>query len=192
MFNPKVIKNFLTQEECLYLINSVKDVEPWQGGGGDFWESRVLNAITIYKDIDKAAGELLYNVRDRIAESIRQEYSIDDKVYPDLCQIVRWFPGQEQHPHADDMKNIKEEENDWFHHRDYGSVIYLNDEYIGGETYYPTNNFNVTPETGTLLVHPGNEEHLHGVKKIKNSVRYTIASFWTLDKKYYDGWTLTE
>ena len=141
MFSPKLVKNFLTQEECDYLVNLVKDIEPWETGGSDFWNNRSLNGITLYNNIDKVAGTLIYNIRNKIKETIRQEYSLPNEVYPDLCQIVRWFPGQEQHPHADDMKNT--EGNDWFHHRDYGAIIYLNDDYDGGHTYYPNYNFDI-------------------------------------------------
>ena len=27
MFDPKLVKNFLTKEECSYLVNFVKDIE---------------------------------------------------------------------------------------------------------------------------------------------------------------------
>jgi len=188
MFNPKIIKNFLTNEECKYLIQTIKNVEPWESGGSDFWNNRSLNGPHIYSNIDKMAGRLIYNIRDRIAETIKKEYNLVNDVYPDLSQIVRWFPGQEQPPHSDDMKEVSGHE--WFHHRHYGSIIYLNDDYEGGNTYYPNHNFSIKPEIGTLAIHPGDEEHLHGVTKIEKSIRYTIASFWTLDKEYFDGWKI--
>lgn len=190
MFNPKIVKNFLTEQECKYLIDLVKNVEPWETGGSEFWNNRSLNAINIYNQIDEIAGKLLYNIRKKIGETIKEQYKLEKQVYPDLCQIVRWFPGQEQHPHADDMKNT--DGNDWFHHREYGAVVYLNDDYFGGNTFYPKHDFYVKPEIGTLAIHPGDEEHFHGVTKIQNSVRYTIASFWTTEKEYFDGWTIPQ
>jgi hypothetical protein len=36
----------------------------------------------------------------------------------------------------------------------------------------------ITPEMGKLAVHPGDVDHLHGVTKIEENVRYTIAFFW--------------
>jgi hypothetical protein len=99
----------------------------------------------------------------------------------------------EQPPHADDMTNAKSEnENslDWFAHREYGAIIYLNDNYNGGHTYYPNHNFDIKPEAGKLAVHPGNPEHLHGVTKVSDEIRYTLASFWTQDKEYFDQWVL--
>ena len=98
------------------------------------------------------------------------------------------FPETEQPAHADDMTNY--EGMEWFHHRHYGAILYLNDDYKGGHTFYPQHNFEIIPKAGTLALHPGDTNHLHGVTKIKNSKRYTIASFWTREKKYSDGWSL--
>jgi hypothetical protein len=41
-----------------------------------------------------------------------------------------------------------------------------------------------------LAVHPGDPEHLHGVTKVENGMRYTLASFWTQEEEYFDGWVL--
>ena len=189
MFNAKTITNFLTEEECLYLLDIVKNVEPWETGGDEFWSNRSLNGINIYNNIDKQAGKLMYEIRNKIGMAIKDQYNLKDEVYPDLCQVVRWFPGQEQHPHADDMTNI--EGTDWFHHRHFGAIIYLNDNYSGGETYYPQYEKSIKPAVGTLAIHPGDTNHFHGVTKIEGGMRYTIASFWTLDKEYFDGWTIS-
>jgi prolyl 4-hydroxylase len=189
MFSPKIVENFLTKDDCQYLIDVATSIEKWETGGNEFWDNRSLNAVNIYNNVDKMAGRLLYVIREKIGEAIKEQYKLDHDVYPDLCQIVRWFPGQEQHPHADDMKNTQG--NDWFHHREYGAILYLNDNYSGGHTYYPNHNFDIKPKTGTLAIHLGDEEHLHGVTKVENNMRYTIASFWTTDKEYFDGWTLS-
>jgi hypothetical protein len=70
MFNAKVIDSFLTSDECTYLIDVVSKVEPWENGGSEFWDNRSLNAINIYKNIDKEAGALLYKIRNNIKKAI--------------------------------------------------------------------------------------------------------------------------
>lgn len=187
MFNAKTVDSIVSKEECDYLIKVVKDVEPWQTGGSEFWTNRTLNAEYIYKNIDKDAGILLYSIKERTKNSILKLYD-EKEIYSDLFQIVRWFPETEQPPHADDMTDS--EGNDWFHHRHYGAILYLNDDYEGGHTFYPQHNFEVIPKSGTLAIHPGDPDHLHGVTKIKKIKRYTIASFWTKEKEYADGWEL--
>jgi hypothetical protein len=192
MFKAKTVDNFLTKEESQTIINFVKAIEPWESGGSDFWDNRSLNAINIYNLHSKEIGGMLYKIRQRVEKEIKDMYNLSE-VYPDLFQVVRWFPGMEQHPHCDDMTDAHEDHKEsleWFNHRHYGAIIYLNDDYSGGHTYYPNYNFDIAPAAGKLAVHPGDPEHLHGVSKIEDGIRYTLASFWTKDKQYFDGWTL--
>lgn len=192
MLNIKTVENFLSKEEVESILTFAKSIDQWENAGGNgFWDNRSLNAINIYNNYDKVLGKSLYNIREKIKNTIINEYKLDVEVYPDLFQIVRWFPGQEQSPHADDMTNIDDDGLDWFKHRHFGSIIYLNDDYIGGHTYYPDHKLYISPKSGMLAIHPGDPEHLHGVTKIEDEIRYTIASFWTLDKEYFDGWTIS-
>lgn len=182
-----VIDNFLSIEEVEKIISFAKLSNDWERADG-IWNKRSLTARNIYNSGNIEIGKLLYSIRDRIRNQIKISYGLDD-IYPDLIQIVRWFDGQEQPPHADDMKNAGPG-HDWFHHRDFGSIIYLNDEYSGGKTYYPQHDFSIDPVPGRLAIHPGDSNHLHGVTKISGGTRYTIASFWTKDKEYNDNWTI--
>jgi hypothetical protein len=85
---------------------------------------------------------------------------------------------------------ISEELLKEFSYREFGSIVYLNDNYSGGHTYYPNYNFDIKPEAGKLAVHPGDPEHLHGVSKIEGTTRYTLAAFWSRNKDYFDDWVL--
>ena len=187
MFNAKTIDNFISADEASQILNFVKGVEDWEAGGSEFWDNRCLNGFNIHSK-NPEVGSLLFNIRERMKEVIPSLYGLDVPVYPDLTQVVRWFPGMEQPAHCDDMTYV--DGHDWFHHRHYGAIIYLNDDYEGGHTFYPDYDVSVTPQSGRLAIHPGDKNHFHGVSKIEKNIRYTIASFWTLDKEYFDGWSL--
>jgi hypothetical protein len=189
MFNAKTQDSIISKDEANYIVEKISSIEKWESGGGDFWDNRSLNAITIYNQYDKELGKFLYDLRTKVGQSIRDMYSIEQDLYPDLFQAVRWFPGMEQGPHADDMTNSPDA-SDFFHHRNFGAIIYLNDSYTGGETYYPDYGISVKPEIGKLAVHPGTPDHIHGVSKVGDGIRYTLASFWTLDENFFDGWVL--
>ena len=190
MFNAKEIDNFISIEESNKILEFVKGIEPWEQGGSEFWNNRSLNAITIYNEYSKEIGEMLYEIRQRVANQIKDSYNLSE-IYPDLFQVIRWFPGMEQAPHCDDMTNSPDKESlEWFNHREYGAIVYLNDDYSGGHTYYPNNNFDISPAVGKLAIHPGDPEHLHGVSKVEDGMRYTLASFWTQDSQYFDGWEI--
>jgi hypothetical protein len=188
VFNAKVAKNFISKEDCQYLVNLAKYWSSWEGGGSEFWDNRVANYQSVFS-FDKKAARIMLDANRNCAELIKKEYGLQFPVYSDTLQVIRWFPGMEQSPHADDMSNTDVQ---GFSHRAFGSIIYLNDDYKGGHTFYPNFDIEIVPEAGSLAVHPGDPEHLHGVTKIEDSIRYTIASFWTFDKEKSHGWPVPE
>ena len=184
LFKILKIDNFISEEKCNYLINIVENSNLWESGGTDFWNNRVIN-YTKLLSFEKSAANIMLESNIECGLLIKKEYGFIDSIYSDTLQIVRWFPGMHQPPHADDMKNAGVI---GFDHRVFGSIIYLNDNYEGGKTYYPNFNFEVSPKKGSLIVHPGDENHLHGVSKIEKNMRYTIASFWTFNKEKSHDW----
>ena len=56
------------------------------------------------------------------------------------------------------------------------TIIYLNDDYEGGEIYFPNLNFTYKPKKGDAIIFPCNTENYdHGVKEVTSGNRYTIA-----------------
>ena len=188
MNNAKVIEDFLSKEDCEYLVGVATTSGLWESGGNEFWDDRIINYNNMKNHNEKAAS-IMFDVNLRCGQEIKNQYNLDKDVYPDTLQVVRWFPGMEQHPHADDMSNT---DVVGFGHRVFGTILYLNSNYSGGHTFYPNFNFEVVPKQGALAMHPGDPEHLHGVTKIKGDIRYTIASFWTYDKEKSYVWPVSK
>ena len=180
----KTIKNFISKADCEYLIQAAYRLNAWESGGNEFWDDRVINYTTML-GYDKKAAAVMLDANVRCKEFIDNNFDCIKPVYSDTLQLIRWFPGMEQQPHIDDMTNT---DIKGFDHRMFGSIIYLNNNYEGGRTFYPNFNFEIIPEQGKLAVHPGDADHLHGVTKIYGNVRYTIASFWTYDKDKSVDW----
>jgi len=185
MFSAKVIENFISSKDCMYLVNLANSSDLWEGGGSEFWDNRVINYSSLARH-DKNAAVIMLDANIRCGQKIKELFDVEE-IYSDTLQIIRWFPGMEQHPHADDMSNT---DIVGFDHRAFGSIVYLNNNYSGGHTYYPNFNFEVIPKTGALAIHPGDAEHLHGVTKIQDGIRYTIASFWTQRKEKSHAWPI--
>lgn len=192
MFNAKTVKNIVSKEEVSVLLDFARSIEKWEDAGDEYWSNRALNGPSIYNDHSKEIGKLLYDIKNRVGKQIKESYNLNEEVYADIFQIVRWFPGMQQSPHCDDMTDQPNPDLDWFKHRHFGAIVYLNDDYDGGHTYYPQYNLYIKPESGMLAVHPGDPYHMHGVTKIENEMRYTLASFWTFDKEYDFDWSIHE
>jgi hypothetical protein len=70
-----------------------------------------------------------------------------------------------------DRSNFIEQQNS------VGVAIYLNDDFDGGEIYYPNFNISYKPVKGSLICHPGTSEYKHGVKTILGKDRYILSSY---------------
>ena len=190
MFRAKTIDNLLSESECSDIVWVAENSGLWEKTpGNEYWDERAISINTVYSKFHRDLGDFIRDKTFEIKSYIEKEYGLDKEVYADTASICRWFPGSSQTPHADDMivHGVT-----GFEHRVFASIIYLNVGYTGGKTYYPNQNFEITPEVGKVAIHPGDEEHLHGVSLIGGGMRYTIASFWTYDKGRSIDWSIFE
>ena len=49
MNKAKVIENFMSEEDCKYLITTVISSDLWESGGSEFWDNRVINYYSMLK-----------------------------------------------------------------------------------------------------------------------------------------------
>jgi hypothetical protein len=188
MFNAKEVTNFLSEPESRLLVKAGEIIDCWDKNDHEFWSNRVVSPTVLINNGYGREAEIIMDSIRRAKVLIQNSYGLDSEIYPDTATLVRWFPGMEQPPHADDMIDAMV---DGFAHRKFGSIIYLNDNYEGGNTYYPKYNYEVKPQVGKLAVHPGDSEHLHGVSKIEGGIRYTVAAFWTFERNRALDWSIS-
>ena len=185
------LNNFMKPEELNFLREFAKNLNEWDvtrthyNDNGtityesDYWDNRVASSTTL----DRVSTEvlpLIDTLNDRLEKIIRIKYKVLAK--PIGPAIVRWLPGQFQLPHAD--KELHEgpdagTPND-FPHYDIGALYYLNDDYEGGELYFPKQGLEFKPQAGSAYFFPGDLNYIHGVKEIKSGIRYTSPAFWTI------------
>ncbi len=172
------VKDFLSEEEVKEFLRFAESNTVWRTGGNVFWKDRVIDLFMIY-DIDKDLAIKLNDIKNRVISKVKELYCLDEEIFPDLMQLTRWFPGMTQPPHSDDMRGTDHEENNV--HRSFGVVIYLNDNFSGGKTFYPQHDLEVSPVPGMMAVHPSDRNHMHGVTEISGDIRYTLTTFITFD-----------
>jgi predicted 2-oxoglutarate/Fe(II)-dependent dioxygenase YbiX len=178
-------EGFLPLETCNKYRDWLKSTDKWENNGDGVWNRRSINLHSMDPDL----REEMLDLRIRVKQEIINFLQITQPIYADIFQFVRWHTGNELHPHAD------AENSDGSPHpfpwRNFASIIYVNDEYKGGQTYFPNfNNYAPGIKPGTLVVFPGTLEYLHGVTKVTEGTRYTIASFWTYDEKKKDAYRI--
>jgi predicted 2-oxoglutarate/Fe(II)-dependent dioxygenase YbiX len=58
-------------------------------------------------------------------------------------------------------------------------TIYLNDDFEGGEYYFPVQNKAFKPKAGDLIIFPGNMNYNHIISKVTAGSRYTIPLWYS-------------
>jgi hypothetical protein len=61
---------------------------------------------------------------------------------------------------------------------DRSGLLYLTDNYEGGEIYFPNQDFKIKPKAGTFIFFEGNIDVPHEVLEVKSGVRCNIISFY--------------
>lgn len=109
--------------------------------------------------------KVLYDAYDRIQKIFKSFHSITG-----LSSVCRHNHGQHMEEHFDNF----------FHDSDiqiaYGIVIYWNDNYQGGEIYYPDLNIIIKPKAGSLIMHKGDILH-RTLPVTSNNTRYFSTCF---------------
>lgn len=177
MFIAKNFKNFVNIEQIKEIIEYLNITSDWRILKNSIWNSRTIPLNNISNNNIRF---IIQQIILRIQKIIYTEYNVNKIIYADSVDLCRWFPGTEQDPHCDDMSNVQDQFI--IHgHRKFGTIIYINNNYTGGRTYYPDHAYEIIPEVGKLAIHPADCVHKHGVTKIEDNIRYTIACFWTFD-----------
>ena len=86
-------------------------------------------------------------------------------------------------PHQDDASYDLEEDEKGPTFVSHGIVIFITDDFDGGEIVYVNKGISIKPKAGSLLVHPGDIEYSHAVNKFSNGERIVFASFVHEDRK---------
>ena len=62
--------------------------------------------------------------------------------------------------------------------KDKSAMLYLSDNYEGGELYFPNQNFSIKPQAGTVIFFEGDGSKPHGVKEVISGERCNIITFF--------------
>lgn len=173
---------FAEPDDCRSVIDAYERCRSTRSralGGDGFFDFRVL-WIHSFPKRENPARRILQGWRRR-AVAVVSEIA-RERLYSDSVQVVRW-DGQEMPPHQDDRHpDGSEHGTPW---RAWSSVIYLNDDFDGGDIYFPETGEAYRPVTGSLVVFRGSD--WHGVRGITSgSPRYTSPGWYTPDPAHED------
>ena len=121
--------------------------------------------------------------KNMVREVINPFYGIEI-TESEVPQILSYSIGGHYTPHIDgeslwqapDGEVIWKKSTD----RDISMVLYLNDDFEGGDFIFPDHHIRVRPEPGMLVCFPSNHHYKHGVEPVTRGNRYSIVCWATV------------
>lgn len=161
----KVVPGFMSAEDAELITQYAKniDTEFSEYGNGEqeftfhssFKDDNILDLINDYS-ID-------------VLKFVKQNYGGEFLDYDKTkTHIAKFASGYGMHEHFDSTKP-----------NDIATLIYINNDYSGGEIYFPYYKIVIKPNPGDLVCFPDTPDFVHGVKPILSGNRYTIPRWFT-------------
>jgi len=181
-YNIKEFPNFLSNDECDKIIDMSKDklfISKIYGKDEDTLSSSFRNSLQHWLNDDDI---FIKNISDRIRKIINAKTN-----FMEPLQIVKYPENGYFYHHYDactDTEEICHRMNLGHGHRYMTFIIYLNDDYEGGETDFPNKNIKIKPEKGKGILFYNTDvngnilnDSLHAGLPVTKGIKW-IANKW--------------
>lgn len=126
-------------------------------------------------------GELQAAIEDAVRRAFQQHASAafgQSMAWMETPQVLRYEAGGLYGPHSD-SDHFNPAEGVWQKvlDRDASLLLYLNQDYTGGELEFAQFNYRYQPQTGDLLYFPSHGHYAHQAMPVQGGVRYVIVSW---------------
>jgi hypothetical protein len=148
------VKNFISAEDrqsLIDLVNSTPADETPGQWSGMIWRTPESDSI-------------IQPYTTKVLNLFRATFGIGCK-FVGGSYVVQWGQSKKMDLHVDDLGSGENQ---------LSAVIYLNDDYEGGNINFPTHNLSISPEAGELIFFPGNLNYAHEVEEITSGARITL------------------
>lgn len=106
--------------------------------------------------------------------SYQPKFSPDDRFYyKEGFNVLKYQTGQEYQAHSD---------GGTLSGRAFSPIVYLNDEYTGGEIEFVNFNVKIKPKPGMLIIFPSNYPYAHIAHPVQTGTKYAIVT-WLHDRE---------
>lgn len=178
-------KNYLSKDMCEKIISYYDDADHlWQETC--FFNARVMDPYApasqgISEKIDPSFFNELRQMLSDLAENVMKR-----PVRNLTLSAHKWLPGAFAGDHADNAE-LDGTPNAWQDNK-LVTILYLNDNYDGGNLKFRDHNISIAPGQGTVVVFDVGIGNVHSVSEVTSGERYTMLLSWDYaDIKYPDG-----
>jgi len=176
MHRISIIENFISDEDINLAISEIENPSEInlypkhyenRNGGTAFPYNK--NIIYLFKKYGKKANEMQ-----------KQLNGFVNEIY-----VTKIFGSAWSHGDGAESPHIDAQELEPF--IEWSTVIYLSDNFEGGEIFFPNQEYIYKPKIGSAVFFPSaGTEYMHGIKKIQNGKRYTMCIMHSSQKAFAD------
>lgn len=168
-------------------------LKPW--GNWDYGDNLHFCRIkSIYRMSDLSPNDLYYEEYKKMSDPL---FEALDSTFNHYSNVMYPFAGKNIKGKEDQMNILKYEKAGFLpEHSDHGIssrtlsvVMYLNDDYVGGEISFPQVGVTIKPEAGSVIFFPSNFVFTHQISEVKEGIRYALPNWYhnMINKIYSDG-----
>lgn len=182
-----IVHDFLSKSDCRRLTRyadkqkanwlMVRDEE--KSTATRFVEKRDDGRVTQQVEMDKHQSFLNETIRRALQEVATRKYGAFD--YFETPYLLRYKVGGKYGVHAD--SEIYDSEKSLFYRvsdRDLSLLIYLNDDFDGGELAFDRLSYRYHPTAGDVVMFPSSSLYLHQAESITRGKKYALVSWASL------------
>lgn len=163
------IPGFMSKEDAVVIWEYAKLNDSKSTEFGNHEKEFTVNIFNDGSENTQKIRQLVTEYGKKVYDLALETYGGEFKPFePATSHIARFEPGKGMHEHFDASRP-----------NDIATLIYINDDYDGGEIYFPEYDISHKPKMGDLLMFPDNPRYIHGVKPVLNGIRYTTPRWFT-------------
>jgi len=172
----KLIKDIEESNEILDNNTSITKWNEWESSdqGYTFGYHKFIKDTIIDE-----TNAILISINKKIRDSIllcSKDYSKEHNIelgYLTPISIAKYFTGKQMGPHVDSYDDNRAPV--------LSVVLYLNDNYEGGELHFKDQNVSIKPSAGSLIAFPSVAPYYHQSMVVTKGIKYMSPGFWYKD-----------
>ena len=168
MHRISIVDNFISKEDARILIDeqlSPSETNPYP----EYYKERFGGTAFPY---NKNVMDVLKKYSFLSNEKHKEFNGFVNPIYTFKAFGSFWLPGTKGDLHID-----AQGPEPWI---EFSTIIYLNDEFEGGDIYFPNQNFVYKPKKYSAVFFPSaGSEYIHGITAIKSGKRHTALYMHT-------------
>ena len=135
--------------------------------------ARVTQAV----EYTERKEEILREVTRSFSECVMPFFNVQLAAF-EPPTVLRYGPGGKYDPHSDN-ELWDSQQRLWLKtlNRDFSVLIYLNEDFEGGNLSFPNLQYKIRPETGMLVAFPSDLRYLHAAEPLISGERFAVVSW---------------